>query len=45
MKFDPSICKHCNIRMSVGSNVYYDEDGEPDVEQYLYCDKCGADYS
>jgi len=45
MKFDPSICRHCNIRMSVGTNGYETEDGGYDVEHFYYCDNCGAEYS
>ena len=42
---DLTLCPHCKIPMSVGQNVYQDEDGDCDVEYYHYCDECGADYS
>ena len=38
------MCKHCNIRFSVGTHVYTDEEGETDAEYYYYCDECGACY-
>tara|TARA_R110002020_G_scaffold231105_3_gene442214 strand:+ start:287 stop:412 length:126 start_codon:yes stop_codon:yes gene_type:complete len=38
-------CMHCHVPMRIGHNVYETEDGGHDVEEFYYCDECGAEYS
>lgn len=37
-------CYHCRTPLKVQTRCYETEDGDTDVESWLVCTECGADY-